>query len=64
MPVRPKSRPAEKGLSRNGETAEGENEDMAEDGVAQADGGAHLGTASQTEEGQEKGVAESRYERA
>ena len=54
MPVRPKGRPTDEGLSRNGETAEGEHQDMARDEVAQADGCVHQDAASQAEEGQEK----------
>ena len=52
MPVRPKGRPTSEGLSCNGETAEGEDQEMAGDEAAQ-DGGCVLpDAASQTEEGQ------------
>ena len=54
MPVRPKGRPTSEGLSRDGETAEGEDQDMAGDEVAQVDGCVHPDATSQTEEGQEK----------
>ena len=54
MPVRPKGRPTSEGLSCNGETAEGEDQDMAGDEVAQSDGCILPDAASQTEEEQEK----------
>ena len=54
MPVRPKGRPTSEGLSCNDEKAEGEDQDMAGDKVAQADGCVHPDANSQTEEGQEK----------
>ena len=54
MPVRPKGRPTNEGLSRDGETAEVEDQDMARDEVAQVDGCVQPDATSQTEEGQEK----------
>ncbi len=54
MPVRPKGRPTSEGLSCNGETAEGEDQDMAGDEVAQIDGCDLPDATSQAEEGQEK----------
>ena len=54
MPGRPKGRPTDGGLSRNGETAEGEDQDMARDEVVQADGCVHADAASRAEEGQEE----------
>ena len=54
MPVRPNGRPTSEGLSCNGETAEGEDRDMAGDEVAQSDGCVVPDVASQTKEGQEK----------
>ena len=54
MPVRPIGRLTSKGLSRNGETAESEDQDMAGDEVAQGDGCVIPDAASQTGEGQEK----------
>ena len=50
MPVRPKDRPTDEGLSRNDEAAEGEDQDMARDEVAQADG--CVDAASRAEERQ------------
>ena len=50
MPVRPKGRPTGEGLSRNGETAGGEDQDMARDEVAQAD--ACVDEAGRADEGQ------------
>ena len=55
MPVRPKGRPTSKGLSCNGETAEGEDQEMAGDEVAQGGGCVLPDAASQTEEGHVEG---------
>ena len=54
MLVRPRGRPTTEGLSHNGETAEGEDEDMSRDEVAQGDGCVLPDAASETEGGQEQ----------
>ena len=63
MPVRPKGRPTNEGLSYNGETAESGDEKIAGDAVAQSDGCVLPDAASRMEEGPDEGGSADEDER-